>query len=244
MGSSSSIIFPLFKPHLSLFPPLINCSIISKITKFKAVVASTLSLMGSDSHYYYQAPLNGPITYGSINTCNRNTHYCSNIALIQSDKEKYGDLCQHSHGIGWKSAHNCVTGSGKSYLCVQCGVAHCLVSDLAFLRKNKIADRNAQDCQASETAGIRRWRMLHLMLLVTWNRIYFPRRVRSRLSFFSKSPTLAHWMKSRTIPERCVTTSIGMANATRPITRYSMQCCFSFIKPHATGRRMDFDFAW
>lgn len=75
------------------------------------------------------------MTYGSMNTYNRNTNHCSNIARIKSDKEKYGNLCGHSHSIGWKSAHNCVNWGGKSYLCVQCGVAHCFVSDLAFLRK-------------------------------------------------------------------------------------------------------------
>lgn len=125
--------------------------------------------MSSDSDNCYQAPLNNPIIYGSNNTSNRKTHYCSNIALIQSDKEKYGTLCQHSHSIAQWSAHNCVNLGGKSYLCVQCGVAHCYVSDLASLRKivfwkNKIADRNALDCQTSESAGIRTWRMLPLML--------------------------------------------------------------------------------
>lgn len=132
--------------------------------------------MSSDSQNYYQAPLNDPIIYGSNSTSNRKTKHCSNIASIKSDKEKYGNLCQHSNSIGPWSAHNCVNCGGKSYLCVQCGVARCLVSDLALLRKidfrkNKGADRNALECQASKTAGIRTWRMLPLMLLVTWNRI-------------------------------------------------------------------------
>ena len=127
--------------------------------------------MSSGSHNFSQAPLNDQIIYGCINTSNRKTKHCSNIAPVKSDKEKYGHLCQHSNSIGPWSGHNCVNCGGKSYLCVQCGVAHCLVSDLAFLRKfvfrkDKIADRNSLDCQASETAGIRTWRMLPLMLLV------------------------------------------------------------------------------
>ena len=59
--------------------------------------------------------------------CLRNTRHCSNNALIGSDKEKYGSSCQKSDSIGRRSAHNCKNRGGSSYLCVQCGVAHCYV---------------------------------------------------------------------------------------------------------------------
>lgn len=60
--------------------------------------------------------------------CMRNTKHCSNNALIGTDKEKYGTLCQRSDSLGYRSAHNCKNLGGSSYLCVQCGVAHCYVS--------------------------------------------------------------------------------------------------------------------
>ena len=71
------------------------------------------------------------------NNNTRNTVHCSNIALIQSDKEKYGTYCQHSHSLGWSSAHNCANRGGKSYLCVKCGDAHCLVSDFGVSAPKK-----------------------------------------------------------------------------------------------------------
>ena len=88
----------------------------------------------------YQDPIDyqGNGTGGSIN--------CQNLALIESNKAKYGTLCQHSDSIGFRTAHSCVNRNGKSYLCVLCGEAHFLVGGLAFLRKvaswkRKIANR-------------------------------------------------------------------------------------------------------
>ena len=52
----------------------------------------------------------------------RATKHCANNALISKDKDKYYPKCQSSHSKGWASAHNC---KGKSYLCVQSGVATC-----------------------------------------------------------------------------------------------------------------------
>ena len=60
--------------------------------------------------------------------CLRNTQHCSNLALVGSDKLKYGSACQRSDSIGRRSAHNCKNQGGSSYLCVQCGEAHCYVS--------------------------------------------------------------------------------------------------------------------
>ncbi|KAH6627492.1 hypothetical protein F5144DRAFT_575995 [Chaetomium tenue] len=57
--------------------------------------------------------------------CVRNTRHCSNNALVGSDKLKYDSSCQKSDSIGRRSAHNCKNRGGSSYLCVQCGVAHC-----------------------------------------------------------------------------------------------------------------------
>ena len=64
--------------------------------------------------------------------CARNTQHCSNNALVGSDKLKYGSACQRSDSVGRRSAHNCKNRGGSSYLCVQCGVAHCYVSLLPF----------------------------------------------------------------------------------------------------------------
>ena len=53
--------------------------------------------------------------------------------LIKSDKAKYHPGCQLLHSLDWQSAHNCEACGGKSYLWVQCGEAHCLVREWAFL---------------------------------------------------------------------------------------------------------------
>ncbi len=76
--------------------------------------------------------------------CLRNTRHCSNNALIRSDKEKYGDLCQRSDSVGRRSAHNCKNLGGSSYLCVQCGEAHCYVS--ACIRLAAMQSRTDRGC--------------------------------------------------------------------------------------------------
>ena len=116
--------------------------------------------MGHSSTYRYGPNIGSsyqnPVAYDSNNT--RNTKHCSNTEKIKSNKEKYGNLCQASDSAGILSAHNCANRCGKSYLCVKCGKAHCLVSDLALLheiafQKHRIADVDAIDYQASESAG-------------------------------------------------------------------------------------------
>ena len=89
--------------------------------------------------YSYQDPIN----YQGNNSTAKSSRHCTNLALIASDKAKYGTLCQHSDSKGWTSAHNCANENGKSYLCVQCGVAHCLVGEPSSLHEIKTADMNA-----------------------------------------------------------------------------------------------------
>lgn len=88
------------------------------------------------------SPLHCWVGMDNKNSRSCKTVNCSNIALIQSDEAKYGSLCQFAQSVGWNRRHNC---DGKSYYCVKCGSNHCLVSDLAILRKtisqkHRIAD--------------------------------------------------------------------------------------------------------
>lgn len=63
--------------------------------------------------------------------------------------------------------------------------------------------------------------MLQLTFPTTWNHTSSQPRIRFRLPFFSHSPTLAPWTKSRAIQEPSVTTCTGTATATKPRTPYA-----------------------
>lgn len=58
----------------------------------------------------------------------RGTKGCSNDGLIKRVKKEYGGKCNPINSRGWKSAHNCKTAGGGSYLCVQSKKATCYVS--------------------------------------------------------------------------------------------------------------------
>jgi hypothetical protein len=47
---------------------------------------------------------------------------CKNCAKIKTAKAKFNGNCNPANSKGWKSSHNC---PGKSYLCVENGVATC-----------------------------------------------------------------------------------------------------------------------
>jgi hypothetical protein len=59
---------------------------------------------------------------------------CQNCAKIKTAKAKFNGYCLPSRSKGWSSSHNC---NGKSYLCVQNGVATCYT-------KSVIANLNAE----------------------------------------------------------------------------------------------------
>lgn len=62
----------------------------------------------------------------------RATIKCSNVSKIKRVKAEYKGKCDPANSKGFKSAHNCKTKSGKSYLCVQNNKATCYVSIFCF----------------------------------------------------------------------------------------------------------------
>ena len=80
---------------------------------------------------------NAPIVYGAMSKeedCN--TRHCANLAKIKRNLAKYNSLCQASDSIGFLSGHNCANKDGRSYLCVRCGKAVCMVARLFFSTHN------------------------------------------------------------------------------------------------------------
>ncbi|KLU83076.1 hypothetical protein MAPG_02143 [Magnaporthiopsis poae ATCC 64411] len=69
----------------------------------------------------------------------RATIRCTNSAPIKKDKAKFAPGCQHTNrrrtGRPMISAHNCKNDGGRSYLCVQSGVATCYTIQQAQKQK-------------------------------------------------------------------------------------------------------------
>ncbi|KAF9894570.1 hypothetical protein FE257_006455 [Aspergillus nanangensis] len=61
---------------------------------------------------------------------------CENCGKIKKDKPKFGGYCSPRSSKGYRSSHECSGKNvgGKSYLCVQNGVATCYHNNLAKLR--------------------------------------------------------------------------------------------------------------
>jgi len=65
----------------------------------------------------------------------RATEHCNNQGRIKRVKPEYKGKCAPANSIGFQSAHNCKSRSGKSYLCVQSNKATCYTINAA-VKKN------------------------------------------------------------------------------------------------------------
>lgn len=86
--------------------------------RFSIIALLFLSAVGSASAYSFTSE-------DIEELIARDTRHCANNAPISKDKEKFFPGCQRSRSLGYLSAHNCRNRGGRSYLCVQGGVATC-----------------------------------------------------------------------------------------------------------------------
>lgn len=158
---------PLSSSIFLLYPDAMFSSIILLLLCGGAIY--NRAIVEASSAAYIDRQHEDPSHYSTMSP--GRTIHCTNNGYINRDKPKYGSRCQRSDSMRRRmGAHNCVNAGGRSYLCVQGGVATCYVSPTLRIPMNMskttgIANLHSTEGQRSDGSGLGAWRVLFVRLM-------------------------------------------------------------------------------